>query len=201
MGIIYLAALVIGVGTIAVQLLFAGKGDGAELDGADADGGDADGDADADGHVHGDAGLMPFLLSLRFWTFFLLAFGMVGTLLHVFQLASSWLTPILAVVMGAGSGALATWTFRALKRAETTSAASPRDTVGQVGKVLLPVNPGSRGKVRIELRGQSLDLIATTEDEGFASGELVMVEELDGQVVRVSRAPQEFLPPKLPPKS
>ncbi|HMR74225.1 MAG TPA: NfeD family protein [Polyangiaceae bacterium] len=206
MGIIYLAALVIGVGVIAVQLLFAGKGD-VEMD-VDADidiDADMDVDADADGdhgHVaHGDAGFLPILLSVRFWTFGLLAFGMVGTLLHVFRWASPWTTPFIALAMGIASGLLASMTFRALSRAETSSAASSRDAVGQVGRVLLPVSKESRGKVRIELRGQTIDLLATTDEEDLADGELVMIESLEGSTARVSKAPVEFLPPKLPPKS
>lgn len=206
MGIIYLAALVIGVGVIAVQLLFAGKGD-VEMD-VDADidiDADMDVDADADGdhgHVaHGDAGFLPILLSVRFWTFGLLAFGMVGTLLHVFRWASPWTTPFIALAMGIASGLLASLTFRALSRAETSSAAGSRDAVGQVGRVLLPVSKESRGKVRIELRGQTIDLLATTDEEDLADGELVMIESLEGSTARVSKAPVEFLPPKLPPKS
>ncbi|MEZ4225390.1 MAG: DUF1449 family protein [Polyangiaceae bacterium] len=211
MGIVYLAALVVGLGIIAVQLLFAGKGDvdadaHADFD-ADADADiDVDGDVDADadhGHIgHGDAGFLPYLLSIRFWTFGLFAFGMVGTLLHVFHLASPWITPFIAAAMGIASGLLATFTFRALSQAETSSAASPRDAIGQVGKVLLPVSKSARGKVRIELRGQTLDLLATTDDDELANGDLVLVESLEaGGTARVSRAPEEFLPPKLPPKS
>jgi membrane protein implicated in regulation of membrane protease activity len=208
-GIIYLAALVIGVGVIAVQLLFAGKGDveldaGADID-IDADA-DVDVDADADAHAdhghvsHGDAGFLPILLSVRFWTFGLLAFGMVGTLLHVFRWASPWTTPFIALAMGIASGLLASLTFRALSRAETSSATSSRDAVGQVGRVLLPVSKDARGKVRIELRGQTIDLLATTDEEDLADGELVMIESLEGATARVSKAPAEFLPPKLPPK-
>ncbi len=211
MGIIYFAALIVGFGVIAVQLAFAGKGDvdvdvDADIDiDVDADV-DVDVDADADAHAdhghvsHGDAGFLPILLSVRFWTFGLLAFGMVGSLLHVFRLASVWATPFIALAMGIFSGLLASLTFRALSRAETSSAARPRDTVGQVGKVLLPVSSKARGKVRIELRGQTLDLLATTDEEILSSGDLVMIESMEGATAHVSKAPPEFLPPKLPPK-
>ncbi len=215
MGIIYFAALIVGFGVIAVQLAFAGKGDvdvdvDADIDidvDADVDVDvDADADADAHGHgdhghvAHGDAGFLPILLSVRFWTFGLLAFGMVGSLLHVFRLASVWATPFISLAMGIFSGLLASLTFRALSRAETSSAATPRDTVGQVGKVLLPVSNKARGKVRIELRGQTLDLLATTDEELLSNGDLVMIESMEGGTARVSKAPVEFLPPKLPPK-
>src|SRR5262245_29149243 len=80
MGIVYLAALILGGGTILLQLLAGGDGH---------DGADADGDhGDQGGHGgHGDAGLVPIFLSLRFWTFGLLGFGLAGSLLHYLGLA------------------------------------------------------------------------------------------------------------------
>lgn len=211
MGILYLAALIIGVGTIAVQLMFAGKGD-ADVD-LDADAhldvdADMDADADADaghGHGHGHAGhdgigILPIFLSLRFWTFAFLAFGMVGTLLHFLNLASVFVTPFIALAMGLASGLLASITFRVLMRQEHNSGATSRDAVGQVGKVLLPVTKGRHGKVRIELKGQTLDLLATTEEEELMSGDLVIIEDVDSGKARVCRAPPEFLPRELPPR-
>jgi membrane protein implicated in regulation of membrane protease activity len=208
-GILYLAALVLGVGTLALQLAFAGKGD-VDVDtdfdvDADVDlDADVDADVDADhghGHAHADGGFLPIILSLRFWTFAFLGFGMFGTLLHYLQLASPVVTPFLALATGLLSGLMASWTFRALTRSELSSAASSSDAVGQVGKVLVPVSRGGRGKVRIAIKGQTLDLLATTDEEQLAHGELVLVEQVEQGTARVSRAPDEFLPPKLPPKS
>jgi membrane protein implicated in regulation of membrane protease activity len=89
---------------------------------------------------------------------------------------------------------LASWTFRALAGADTTSSsAEANDAVGQVGRVLVPCTRGQKGKVRIELRGQTLDLIATTDDEELASGSCVLVEEMRGMTAHVSRAPADFL--------
>jgi membrane protein implicated in regulation of membrane protease activity len=204
-GIFYLAALIIGLGTIGVQLFMAGDGDAdadahADLD-ADAGGElDVDADADAGDHGHGDAqaggGFLPIFLSLRFWTFGLMAFGMVGSLLHYFRLAGGLVTPIVAVALGLVSGFVASWVFRALTRADTTSGSHSRDTVGQVGKVLVACEKGGRGKVRIELRGQIHDYLVTTEEERLAAGDLVLVEDVREEVLHVSRAPTEFLPPK-----
>ena len=210
MGVIYLGALIVGLGTILLQLFMSGDGD------ADADAGghdvamDADADVDADvgaaGHevdVHGHAGhgghdltggFLPILLSLRFWTFGLMAFGIVGTLLSYLGLAAPLLTAALALGMGVGSGFFASWGFRALARATTQSGAQTGDVVGQVGKVLVRCARGGRGKVRVELRGQTVDYLATTEAEELAEGELVLIEEIRDGEVRVARAPAEFLP-------
>jgi membrane protein implicated in regulation of membrane protease activity len=197
-GILYLAALVIGGGTLALQLLLGGNSDGDVH--ADAGGGDVHADTaggEHDTHAHGEAGFLPIFLSLRFWVYGLLGFGMVGAALHYLGLAGSLATPLIAVAVGLLSGFLASWTFQALARADTTSSsAEANDAVGQVGRVLVPCTRGQKGKVRIELRGQTLDLIATTDDDELASGSSVLVEEMRGMTAHVSRAPGDFLPEK-----
>jgi membrane protein implicated in regulation of membrane protease activity len=198
-GIVYLAALIVGFGTIALQLFMSGDADGD----ADADGhvdleGDADADADADhGHDHaghGDGGFLPIFLSLRFWTFTFLAFGLSGTLLHYLDLTSRMLVPFIALGMGIGSGLLASLTFRALQKTEATSSGSATEAVGQLAKVLVPPAKGGRGKVRVEIKGQMVDLLATTDEEQLESGQLVLVEDMREHTAHVSRAPEELLP-------
>jgi len=209
-GLLYLAALIVGFGTIALQLLMSGDSDAdaggdvhvgdADFD-ADADADlDADADADADVHAdhggHADGGFLPIFLSLRFWTFALLAFGLSGSLLHYLDLANAVVTPAVAIAFGVLAGLLATLTFRALRRSEANSGATAGDAVGQVGKVMLRVGKGGRGKVRIELKGQTVDLLATTDEELLEPGQLVMIEEVRDTTAHVARVPPELLPPK-----
>lgn len=215
MGIFYLAALIVGFGTIALQLLMGGAGDGdadaggdadadteADLDHGDVDHGDGEGD-----HGHADGGFLPIFLSLRFWTFSFLAFGLSGSMLHFLNWASSTTTLIVALSLGLLSGFGVSWVFRALGRAQTTSGGTARDAVGQVGKVLVPCSKGGRGKVRIELRGQTVDFMVTTDEEALAAGDLVLVEDVDtsggntGGLLQVSRAPAEWLPPRSRPRT
>lgn len=185
MPILYLAALVIGIGSVAVQLLGTGDSNG------DAHaGGDHGGAESHDGH--GEAGFLPIFLSLRFWTHGLLAFGIVGTTLHYLNLAGRTATLVSALAIGLFSGLLAAWVLRALARADTSSGAEAHDSVGQVGRVLVGCRRGGHAKVRIELRGQTLDLLATTDDEELESGAPVLVEEVRGTTLHVSRAPDEF---------
>ena len=99
---------------------------------------------------------------------------------------------------GVASGLLASWTIQRLKLGHTSSGAEAGDLIGQVARVLVPVAKGQRGKVRVELRGQTLDFIATTDDEALEAGSIVLIEELRGNDVHVSRAGQEFLPRELP---
>jgi len=202
-GILYLAALILGGGTILVQLFMGHDADA----GADADlAVDADFDADADMDLAGGpqldavheadtdtAGFAAIFLSLRFYTFALLAFGMVGTLLFYLRLSSSVVTLVAALVMGLASGFVASWVFQSLKRSAVSSAAGEDDAVGQVGKVLVPCERGGHAKVRVELRGQSIDFLATTDDEALTDGELVLVEQVEGGTLHVSKAPPDFL--------
>ncbi len=200
-GILYLAALILGAGTIGVQL-FMGHDTDADAD-ADVNADfDADADMDVAGGPHLDAvheadsdasGFAAIFLSLRFWTFGFLAFGMVGTLLYYLHLSSSLVTLVAALAMGLGSGFTASWSFRALKRSSVSSAAEESDAVGQVGKVLVPCERGGHGKVRLEVRGQSIDYLATTDEESLSDGELVLVEEVEDGTLHVSKAPPDFL--------
>lgn len=190
-GVLYLAALILGLGTIMVQLLMGGHGD-ANAGGAES--------AEVDHHVdtghsdaHVEAGFLPIFLSLRFWIFGSLAFGMVGSLLHFLGLASALVTLVVASFMGIGSGMLASWIFRVLNRQHISSGALENDAVGHVGKVLIRVAAEGHGKVRIQLKGQTIDLLATTDEIELLEGEQVLVEEMRDGRARVSKAPPDFL--------
>jgi membrane protein implicated in regulation of membrane protease activity len=192
MGVLYLAALIVGLGVLGLQFVMGASG--GDTDSADLDS-EAGGDgAQQEAHGHADGGVVAIFLSLRFWTFALLAFGLVGTTLHFLSLASPLVTGVAAGLMGLGSGSLANLTFRFLARTQVSSGAEPTDAIGQVGRVLIPIERGKRGKIRIALRGQTVDLLASTDDETLKHGDLVVVEELRGTTAHVSKAPSEFLP-------
>jgi membrane protein implicated in regulation of membrane protease activity len=188
-GIVYLAALVLGLGSILVQLFSGGDGDADDHEFHTG----GDGDADGHDHAHGSLGFLPIFLSLRFWTFALMTFGIIGTLLRFLKLSDPVTTALLSSGAGLAAGFTAGWLFRALHKAETTSGATSTDAVGQVGRVLIPWSREQRGKVRIELRGQTVDLIATSDEAQLGEGELVLVEEVRGSTLHVSRATQDLL--------
>lgn len=199
-GILYLAALILGGGIVLVQLFMGHDTDAGGADmhadfSTDADMSVAGGPhLDAAHEADGDAaGFAAIFLSLRFWTFGLLAFGMVGTLLFYLHLSSHTVAFLAALGMGLGSGFAASWIFQTLKRTTVSSAAEEGDAVGQVGKVLVPCERGGHGKVRLQLRGQSVDFIATTDDEVLSDGELVLVEQVEDGTLHVSKAPPDFL--------
>jgi membrane protein implicated in regulation of membrane protease activity len=123
-----------------------------------------------------------------------MSFGFVGTLLHFLRLAGSVMTLGTATAVGLISGVLASTAMRAIARAQTSSGGEADEAVGHVGRVLIPIERGKRGKVRIEVHGRLLDLIATTDDERLDGGESVIVEEMRGTMAHVSRAGDSLAP-------
>lgn len=186
---LYIGALVLGGGILLAQALLGGSD-------ASGDAGLSDASADSpDGDLGGFQGLpvLTFLASVRFWSFAALAFGMVGTLLTVFGLAGA--TAVLALAAGSGlaSGATAVVVIRKVLGRPSTSHATAHDLVGRVARVLVPVVPGGRGKIRVAARGSYVDLLARSE-ETIEAGETVIVTAYEGMDAVVVRAPQELAP-------
>lgn len=174
---VFVASLVIGLGTLLVQLL------GGHDAGHDAGG------HDADGHD----GPLIFLASIRFWAFALLAFGLVGTLLLVFGFAGVVASAIIAGVSGVVSGYVAATVVRRLQGQGTSSVADRREVIGRVGRVIVPPSSETRGKVRVSVRGSFVDYVARST-EALEPDDAVVVEECEDGEVLVSRAPKELAP-------
>ena len=174
--VVYLVALVVGLGVIGVQT-FAGH------------------DADAGGHelAHADhdAPAWALVASVRFWSFALVAFGFCGALITLFGFVGAGAALGIAGVAGATSGALAATIVRRMTTRGPSSQVLHREVVGRVGRVLVPSERGVRGKVRVEIKGSSVDYVALS-DERLETGEAVIVEECEGGEVVVSKAPKEL---------
>ena len=68
------------------------------------------------------------------------------------------------------------------------------DVRGQVGRVVVPITAATPGKVRVEVKGNAVDLIARAR-EALEMGEPVVIEEVTGDgEAQVSRAPKELAP-------
>ena len=191
MGPVYLAALVIGLGVLLVQLAFGGRGGNHDF-------GHAGGHLPGSGHDlargdHvGDDGPLALVLSFRFWIFALLGFGLSGSLIHYLQLAGPAVAAIVAGAAGIGSGAFAALVVRAVTRGAASSSVNLSEAVGREARVLVACAKGRNGQVRIALRGQSVDLLASTDEESIARGEPVLIEEVRDGVAQVSRRPREL---------
>jgi membrane protein implicated in regulation of membrane protease activity len=176
---LYLAALLASLGVFVLQLSFGHH---------DAGGGGHD-----TAHGGHDGSAWSLFASTRFWTFALLAFGLVGTLLTVFGLAGKLPTGLLAGGAGVASGLFAASVIRRLSHQTASSHGTSGDVVGRVGRVVVPLDATGPGKVRIEMKGSSVDYVARSRDT-LAVEEAVVVEECDGSEVVVSRAPRELKP-------
>jgi len=206
MGLVYLFSLVVALGVLGVQIALGGKGDGD----AGADHGDASGTNDVHHLGHGSSkalakdvasgdnelalvgDTLAFFFSLRFWIFAMLAFGLTGSLLSLFSLAGAIGTFLLAISMGLGSGLFASLAFRYVARSSASSTADVTHASGSIGRVLVPLGKGKVGQIRIVMKGQSVDLMARTDEAELLRGEHVLVEEVEDGIARVSKRPSEL---------
>ena len=180
----YIISAIVAGALIVVSALSGGHDGG----GHDADVGH-DFDAGHDVDTHGEAfegAWVPFL-SIRFWTYFFAAFGLIGLLLTWLNAASQPLTIGLAVGGGLLTGLAVAAIMRWLKNTSTGSA-TIHELLGKEAKVLVGVKPSQLGKVRIETKGEMIDLIATSESgEPIEAGENVVVVGVDGNQAKIAR--------------
>lgn len=206
---LYLAALIFGLGLFTVQVFASGAADsdgdallpeaGADLPLGDAGPGGqgVHGDlepSDLVAHGHGRPGWASIFLSLRFYLFATIAFGAVGAPVAAFELSTPGLTFGVACLTGLAVGAAASLGFRLLGRETLSSGATAEELLGHVGQVLIACENGKRGKVRLTVRGQTVDMLATTDEARIEPGMGVIVQEVHAERVHVCSAPSELLP-------
>jgi len=201
---IYLFAAILGGGLLLLSVLAGGEhdahGDASGLDaGHDVDH-DLGHDSDAGHDVHGGAGeIVLGLFRPRNLTFFLAGFGLTGTLL---TLLSPWsagasLVPSLAMGFGAmvATHAMFTW----LKRSDTAvDVVSDSDMEGCVGRVVVPIGPGERGRIACQLGEREVHLVAALA-EGYTQelppGREVVVLSVTDTIAHVMPFESRELPP------
>lgn len=134
-----------------------------------------------------EIGMGWLLLSFRFWTYAACFFGLTGVLLSTLTSTGALFTAALASGAGLGCGATASAVLRAMRRHLSSSDVTQDDLTGATGTLLIPLEPGRTGKVRIERRGQFHDLLARSGEReplgadvpvvviGFEKGEAIVV--------------------------
>jgi len=146
---------------------------------------------DGAGDHGGVAGLFSAFLSLRFWMFFLAFFGLTGLVLDGLDiLQSTTVALVLAIAMGITTGEVTVYVFRRLAHSETSTAAGAHDYVGKSGRVLIGFGGGTLGKLRLTLKGTTVDVLATSDEERpFAAGEEALVIQMNDTTAVVARVP------------
>ena len=106
-------------------------------------------------------------MSMRSVSYGVFAFGFVGGVLHVLGLARPGVALAVGLLAGAaGHAGVVGLTFRELGDPTRLGAGRlPRGARRPRGRVLVACARGPRGKVRVTLKGQTVDMLATTDEE------------------------------------
>ncbi len=118
---------------------------------------------------------LPFL-TIKFWTFGSCFFGLTGIVLSKFTPEMSEVAiASISVLIGSFCGTSMVWVLRNLRQF-ADSLIRANDLIGQSGKVSIPFDSQSNGKVQLTVKGSNLDLVAFTDEEkGFNKGDRVLV--------------------------
>lgn len=190
---LYWFATLVGWPFVLFFLFFGGDVD-ADFE-ADFDA-DLDLDADVDvgegaeiGAGSGPLAAILSFLSFRSLVFFSAFFGVTGLLL-------TWLdtSAVVTLVLALALGAFAMWVNRMLmnylKRTSSDSTIRDRDIAGAPAKVVLPIGPGQRGRIAVEVRGQQLYFTASpfsaSDETTFDVGASVVVVEIEEGAAKVA---------------
>ncbi len=198
---LYLSALIFGAAFVLPMLMggldFGGDAEfdfDADADIGDGGFGDADvgefGDADvaSTGALAGVGDFVSSMLSFRSMVFFAAFFGLTGTALTVLD-TSVVITLIVAVVLGLFASGLNTALFRYVLSRETDSTFSNADLSGRPAHVVLPMGPGRKGRIRVDIGGQPQYLVALPfgpTEEQYDIGTSVVVVEIENATALVA---------------
>lgn len=179
MWLIYLLALILGGGLLLVQMVAGGHGHGVDHDFGQVD------------DTHPFEG--PGLLSIRSAMYGVFAFGVVGGTLHILHLAK----PGVALAAGVTTALATTFfvglTFKHLSDPAASGEAGFHEARGLRARVLVACSREHRGKIRVLLKGQHVDILATTDEESIPVGSEVVVAEVRDDVAHVRRAGEEVV--------
>jgi membrane protein implicated in regulation of membrane protease activity len=210
---LYIACGILGVGLILLSALGSVFG-GHDADASSADLGGHSPDAALDGpqevshvdwtqvgaktfekgieSVHTSGLWLPFF-SLRFWTYFLGGFGLLGTLLTLFKQGTEPLVGIVSSATGLFLGLVAAYAWRILIRQQVDASTKEADFLGVIGTQSVAARGHEPGKVRVMVRGELIDLLALSDDgQTISAGEEVVVVGIEGDHARVTRKDQLF---------
>jgi len=119
---------------------------------------------------------LPFL-TIKFWTFGSCFFGLTGIVLSKLTPAIPQLAiASISVLIGSFCGTSMVWVLRNLRRHQADSLIRANDLIGLSGKVSIPFDSQSKGKVQLNVKGSTLNLVAFTDEEkGFKKGDRVLI--------------------------
>lgn len=187
----YLFALIVGGVLLAAAALLGGDHD---AEAGDLSHGDLDHGVESHGKHIGEVpadvgGLLWILRSMRFWTFFLAFFGLTGLTLGGLGLVDSRaIVGLLAVGMGLVCGYGAAKIIHALTVSDTANSVNASEYIGKTARVLVAMNASQTGKVRVDAKGTTVDLLAKGQlGAAFNVNDHVYIVEIHGTTAYVAR--------------
>ena len=183
---IYIVSAIVGGGLVLVSAF---TGHGHQDMGPDHDAGPDHGDAEHGHDGQAEAHIWLPFLSLRFWTYFFASFGVAGLLLTK---AGGLFEPVVGTISagtGLTVGILISYLMRIARRMEADSSPKTQDFLGATCRVVVTVRPGSAGKIRVNIKGETIEMLALpNDDETLEIGTEAVIIALENDRVRVMSA-------------
>ena len=118
----------------------------------------------------------------------------MGLALHVFRVTSPAATLGLAAASGAVAGLVAGVAFLTLGQRGASGEAGFHEAKGQRARVLVACARAQRGKIRVRIKGQLVDMLATTDEPQIDAGREVLIVDIHDDVAHVVTAPEALRP-------
>jgi hypothetical protein len=113
-------------------------------------------------------------------------FGILGLLLANFSDVPEPARATTSVATGLGVGLLVAYLMRVAPRLEVDSSAKTEDFLGAIGRVVVAIRPGQEGKIRLNLKGDIIELLALpSNNESLEIGSDAIVVALENDRARV----------------
>lgn len=189
---LYIITAIVGGAMVLISAFAGGHDTDADVDHSLDHAHDIDSSFDSDhggDHDADHAGpWLPFF-SMRFWTFLLGTFGVTGTALSLLTDTPSPIVLTWAIALGLVMGLAVSFLMRALKLTSADSSVAQNDFLGVEALVTVPIRGALMGRVRVNVKGEDLDLHATSQGEDTHSegDKVVIVEMVDGKAKVVPR--------------
>jgi membrane protein implicated in regulation of membrane protease activity len=143
---------------------------------------------DAGGGDDSFAGVMLRRLPLTTIAFVAATFGVCGLVLGLAGTGAGT-TFVASAVAGAVAGVSNSAVFGYLRRSESTTEIGDRQLTGKIGRVVLPVRAGHRGRIAVTVGGQQIQLSAEPlpdTADSFDVGAPVLVVDVRNGIARVT---------------
>jgi membrane protein implicated in regulation of membrane protease activity len=158
-------------------------------------GGDHDADAGGFDHAHDTHGAWG-ILSLRLWTYLLGFGGLTGLLLTTLTGTAAPVTALLAGGVGVASGVSARAVIRRALRSGGGGTLQQKELVGRSAEVLVPITRGTTGMIRLTVKNQLIDVMATCDEGELSPKDEVLIVDVDAEgqalVTRNPAAPRQL---------